>query len=607
MILLLFILLPAVASETKIVKVGAFENYPVLFHAENGEATGMYVDLLSAIGQKENIRFEYVFGTWQEGLDRIKAGDVDLLTSVAYSEERARFMDYCQIPLLTVWGELYTVKLSNINGMLDLEGKKVGVLKGDINAENFSALSDKFGIHCTLVEFSSYENVFRGVADGKVDAGVTGVTFGTPRLKKYGLRSTGIVFNPLDIFFTTGKGRNYELRVLLDSYLSNWKRQPISVYSQSKQRWLYGSVGSAPFISVLLIKIVVFLVFIFMASVMFIIILKMQISNGTRKIRESEITIRCYIDNAPDGVFVTDENGKLLEANRAAEIITGYTRKELLKMTVADLLPPESAEMGSAHFRRLKETGTSNGEMPFRHKSGKPRWWSVDAVMISPTRYLGCTKDITGRKTDEERIKALLAEKELLLREVHHRIKNNMNTIKGLLTMQIEAERNPETKASLRDAESRVQSIILLYDRLYCTENYREISVRQYIQPLTAEIVHGFPGSDAVTIQTDIEDFILNVQYLIPLGIIINEILTNMMKYAFAGRECGLISVTARHKAETILVVLEDNGVGLPESITFEESTGFGMNLVKMLVDQIGGSITIERGNGTKFILEFSV
>jgi two-component sensor histidine kinase len=129
--------------------------------------------------------------------------------------------------------------------------------------------------------------------------------------------------------------------------------------------------------------------------------------------------------------------------------------------------------------------------------------------------------------------------------------------------------------------------------------------VKDYLQPLIEQIVGSFPNSGIVKIKTVIDDFILNVNMLTPLGIIINELITNSMKYAFAGRDKGLITVSSSLKENHATVIIKDDGVGIPETITFGKSTGFGLDLVSLLVEQTGGSIEIVRGAGTEFVLDF--
>ncbi|PKL16077.1 MAG: hypothetical protein CVV49_18075 [Spirochaetae bacterium HGW-Spirochaetae-5] len=149
------------------------------------------------------------------------------------------------------------------------------------------------------------------------------------------------------------------------------------------------------------------------------------------------------------------------------------------------------------------------------------------------------------RRDAEERIKGLLLEKDILLKEVHHRIKNNMNTINGLLSLQAESLTDPAAVDALKDAESRVQSMMVLYDKLYRSDNFNEVSISEYLPGLIAEITENFPNKKSVQIESSIDDFILGVQTLLPIGIIVNELITNTMKYAFAGRDGGSIKISA--------------------------------------------------------------
>jgi len=215
--------------------------------------------------------------------------------------------------------------------------------------------------------------------------------------------------------------------------------------------------------------------------------------------------------------------------------------------------------------------------------------------------------DITEINDAGEKIRHLLAEKELILKEVHHRIKNNLNTIKGLLSLQAGFLKDPSAVSALNDSENRVESMMILYDKLYCSDNFENLSVKDYLPTLIDEMVKNFPNYHSVKIEKKIDDFVLDIKKIQPLGIITNELLTNIMKYAFTGTGDGLISISAGLKDNTVTLVITDNGRGLPETIDFKNSTGFGMQLVSMLTDQIGGKIRIERGSGTRFILEFKL
>jgi PAS domain S-box-containing protein len=213
----------------------------------------------------------------------------------------------------------------------------------------------------------------------------------------------------------------------------------------------------------------------------------------------------------------------------------------------------------------------------------------------------------TEQKKAETRIQSLLAEKELILKEVHHRIKNNMNTLSSLLSLQAGTIPEPEVIRALEDARSRIHSMSLLYDKLYRSTDYSELSIREYLSSLVDDILENFPNNQKCTIEKKLQDFELDAKHLQPLGIIINELITNIMKYAFKDRETGLITVVATKSDRHIAVSVQDNGVGIPESVSFDGSTGFGLQLVQALTQQLKGTIRIERTDGTRIIVEFDL
>lgn len=608
-ILFLLILAPLflVAEETRTVTVGAFNNYPVNFQDTDGNFKGLYVDLLDEIGKKENISFTYVYGTWNEGLDRIKSGEVDMLTSVAYTPERSKFMDYCENPVLTVWGELYVPRNSEIKGILEVADKKIGVMKGDINARNFKELTTAFNIMCHYIEYSDYQEVFHAVKSKLVDAGVAGITYGAANQTKFNLKPTGIVFNPLNLYFTVSKKADKELLSLLDEYVFAWKNDDDSVFTAASLKWLHNSVHQNGQIPDWLEQLLFLLVLILLLSFVFIILLRLQVSKATGKIRETEEIFNQFLIHSPIYVFFKDENIRVKKLSSNYRDLLGKPVGELIGKDMTDLFPIELAQKMIEDDKKIILDGkpvTIDEELNGR-KFTTTKFSFQTAKNVS--WLAGFTIDVTESRLAEERINSLLAEKDLLLREVHHRIKNNMTTIKGLLSLQIASETNPSAAESLRDAESRVQSIILLYDKLYCTDNYRELPIRDYLQPLAEEIIHSFAKTVSVTSNISIDNFILNMRLLSPLGIIVNELLTNCMKHAFVGRDNGHLTISASLTGTRVKVVIQDNGVGIPDTVNFEQSEGFGMQIAGMLSDQIGATIYIERIEGTRFIIEFDI
>lgn len=203
-----------------------------------------------------------------------------------------------------------------------------------------------------------------------------------------------------------------------------------------------------------------------------------------------------------------------------------------------------------------------------------------------------------------ERIRELLAEKDLLIREAHHRIKNNMLTMESILRLQASSVADPGASAALDAACSRVRSMMTLYEKLYIAEYRGALSSSVILTELVDDILENVRGPAAIRAEKRIEDFMIEERRLQPLCIIVNEILTNAAKYAFPGRDSGRVEVSAKREGKTVRIEIADDGVGMPESVDFGRSGGFGLMLVETLASQLSGSVRIDRRGGTRFILE---
>ena len=217
----------------------------------------------------------------------------------------------------------------------------------------------------------------------------------------------------------------------------------------------------------------------------------------------------------------------------------------------------------------------------------------------------GTVRDITEQKESEEKIRTLLAEKDLILREVHHRIKNNMAVMGSLLSLQANSINDSVAVEALMDARNRLRSMGLLYDKLFLSEAFTEVSVQDYLPTLAEEVVKTFDLATSVTIENTIDDFMLPVKALTSVGIIMNELIINVMKHAFVGMANGILTISAKRKGNHILIGVADNGIGIPDSLNIEQSSGFGLMLVQAFAKQLNGNLQVERGAGARFTLEF--
>lgn len=229
-----------------------------------------------------------------------------------------------------------------------------------------------------------------------------------------------------------------------------------------------------------------------------------------------------------------------------------------------------------------------------------------------PSEELRIFGEITAnglrRKLAEARIEGLLEEKETLLKEVHHRIKNNMNTMISLLSLQSRACKDGDDAVqALQDAMGRLQSMSTLYDKLYRGEDLQSLSLADYLPTLVREIVATFPGGEAVELAFKVEDIRLGTRQLPLVGIIVNELVTNAMKYAFPGGKGGTLTVSAYGRKSRLVLMVEDDGVGLPAGFDAGNSGGFGLGLIQILAKQLDASLSIESRRGARFTLDIPV
>jgi PAS domain S-box-containing protein len=336
-----------------------------------------------------------------------------------------------------------------------------------------------------------------------------------------------------------------------------------------------------------------------------------------RKQQEEELVanknlLMTFINSIPDAIFYKNPEGRYLLVNKAKMKQLGVqSTEEVIGKTVHDFFPKNQANIFTETERRYLENERPPHfwEEKVATLEGGHVWHFNTKVLVrdiddNPLGILTICRDITQEKVSEQNVKSLLAKNKLILKETHHRVKNNLHTILNLLSLQAGSEETPEVRSKLKDAVGRVRSMTVLYDKLYRSDTFSELSMTDFLPPLIDQIVGVFPSSPPVRTEVRVEEMVLSSKILSPLGIIINELITNSMKYAFKGRDSGVITVTVTRKDGRVTIVYEDNGVGLPESVDFTNPGGFGMQLIQMLTEQIDGTVHIERQAGTKYVIE---
>jgi len=322
--------------------------------------------------------------------------------------------------------------------------------------------------------------------------------------------------------------------------------------------------------------------------------------------------LKAFTRALPDVSFIYDEDGKYVEILAAEEGLLYAQSDVMMGKSIFDIFPEEFAnKLYKVILDTIKTNKPQIYEYKLKLKSGET-WFEartspMDKKVDGKNTIVWLAHDITASKKSEKKIKELLLEKELILKEVHHRIKNNMHVISSLLHMQENKINNPDLSSAFQDAISRIDSMGLLYDKLYRSENYATLGVKDYLIQLTEEVLKIFPDVKNIMLEQEINDTNFPPAIMFPLGIIVNEILTNIMKYAFVDMYSGLIQITLNNNEGNITLIIHDNGKGFPENFDIDNSEGFGISLIRMLTEQLEGSFRMENDNGAKSIIEFSI
>lgn len=299
-----------------------------------------------------------------------------------------------------------------------------------------------------------------------------------------------------------------------------------------------------------------------------------------------------------DSVIVVDNQNCIMDLNPAAQKAIGQPASALIGNPLDQVWPDL--------FNEVKGKG-QKGVVD----SAEKRMYDVSISPVSNWRGLITGRvivahDITERTQAEKQIKKSLREKEVLLREIHHRVKNNLQIISSLLSLQSRYIRDTQYTELLRDSQNRIRSMALIHEKLYQSENLADIDFEGYIRTLINELVRTYNADvDRVAMIIDVEDIPLTIDTAIPCGLIINELVSNSLKHAFPDGK-GEICVVLRSVHGSIELHIGDNGVGIPEDIDFRMTETLGLRLVTILAeDQLDGDITLDRREGTIFHIRF--
>ncbi len=315
---------------------------------------------------------------------------------------------------------------------------------------------------------------------------------------------------------------------------------------------------------------------------------------------------------ANDIIFLADRDHRIVEFNERARTAYGYSTEELKALRVSDLRPPQARPQFGETMREAERTGGLIFETLHQRKDGTvfPIEVSLRILNIDGVRYhQAIIRDTSERKKTEERIMDALREKDVLLREIHHRVKNNMQVISSLLSLQSQRFPDPAVLEAFRESQDRIRSMALVHEKLYQTRDLSRIDFSDYIKSLTAFLFRTYRTDETrISLKLDLEKAFLDINAAIPCGLILNELVLNALKHAFPEERKGTITVSL-HESEggTIRLTVRDDGVGFPEGVDIGHTDTLGLQIISLLTEQLDGRIEVRRDGGTAFSLSFKL
>lgn len=328
--------------------------------------------------------------------------------------------------------------------------------------------------------------------------------------------------------------------------------------------------------------------------------------------RKSEVQYRRLFESARDGILILEERtGKIIDANPYMSELLGYTYAHFIGKELWEIGLFKDIEANRAAFRQLQ----SDGYIRYDHLALETRdKRRVDVEFVSNSYeadgriVIQCNiRDCSDRFRLEEQVRASLELKEILLREVHHRVKNNLQVISSLLHLQSQHTHDPASVMMLKESQNRVRSMALVHERLYRSNDLTHVDFTDYIESLASHLFACHQVDvELVKLVFDVQGVKLSIDTAIPCGLLLNELISNSLKHAFVNGASGEIRISLIPANEhEVRLSVSDNGVGLPEKIEPNTGETFGMQLIADLVEQLHGSVTVTRDTGTSIRVLF--
>jgi len=603
---------------------------PFAIVREDGSPDGFSVDLLKAIVKAVGLEINFTVGPWHEIKQELVDGHIDVLPLVSYSKEREKVYDFTA-PYLRMNGTIFVRRdEKSIQSEADLKDKEVLVMRGDTAHEYAvrKTLSDK------LILTDSFEEAMRLLSGGQHDAVIIQRLVGLQLIKEMNIsnlvsvnditeENLKPVAKPLSGFdqkfcIATQEG-DKKLQALLNEGLAIVIAD--GTYHDLYDKW-FAPILPKPSVPLsLILKYLAFILgpILFFLAVVGVWYLKKEVVRKTNSLREeiierrraeealreSEEKYRSMMESMDDPVYICSPDFRVEYMNPAMirSIERDVTGEHCFK-ALHDLdekcpwCMHEKAQQGESYGLDIvspkDNRSYSISQAPVVHGDG-----SISRLTIF--------RDITAKKLTEQQIKSSLKEKETLLREIHHRVKNNMNVASSLLKLQCDRIKDKKAVEILKETQRRISIMALVHDQLYQSKDLANIDFKEYVRDLVENQFTVYAEDrERISVKMSVEELFFEIDLANPCGLLISELISNVFKHAFPGNRKGEVNIAVSSiKEDEVELIVSDDGIGLPADLDFENSESFGLYLVKLLVEQIGGRIELDREGGTAFRIRF--
>jgi PAS domain S-box-containing protein len=328
-----------------------------------------------------------------------------------------------------------------------------------------------------------------------------------------------------------------------------------------------------------------------------------------RKRAESQLLLTQFaVDRASLGIIWAEADGTIVYLNDLARTNFGLMSDSTAGRKFWDIISSVDADTWRRLWNEVKGAGVTVTEAVLGQPGPAERKLEMTLNYVEyqgRALAISFVRDVTEQKRAQEQLLLSLKEKEIMLREIHHRVKNNLQIVSSLLSLQAPTLKDPRAIDLFRDSQNRIRSMSLVHENLYQLENLAKVDFKEYLRNVTADLVrmYNVPG---VAASVEADNVHLEIDTAIPVGLIVNELLSNALKHAFKGRSGGSVEVILRKSVDSVVeLTIADDGVGLPEGFDLQSVDSMGMHLIDGLARQIDGTLSVERDRGSRFVLSF--